>query len=470
MTAPAIPPTGHNPASPGQRQAARDHVTRLRQHGWTYRSIAAAAALSPNTVYALATGRRTSTTRHGHRRPHADQPGILSGSRLDAGGTRLRLRALHVMGHGSARIARAAGVHPQTIRKLVRGDARTVSPRLRDAIAGLYDAWWDKRAPGRTRFERAAATVARKRAIAGNWCAAAALDDDLLDIPGYRPQYGWKPATGTGTAPDIHPPALPQHKERHMTDDQRLTWGFILEVLDVLERHGYRRSDSEHPARPSGSSATWPGSTRAPWTLRAGRYVTVLVIPAGGTSRPDPHRPGRRHRLRPDRGHDPSAALDDAAEYSGTGRTCADCGRPVLPTCQQRLQAADTYDQIAGRMIHAAEASAARQTPGHRHRLRGRTRPPSRRPGSDRHRTTPGPSPGQPAGDGMKQHQDSEPRPRPGEQEAPGIRGRHRRQRLGQGALPGRRSQPLGRPAHRPRPPPRPRTRPGSRTMTPTRK
>jgi hypothetical protein len=49
--------------------------------------------------------------------------------------------------HGSARIARAAGVHPVTIRKLVRGDARTVSARLRDAIAGLYDAWWDKRAP-----------------------------------------------------------------------------------------------------------------------------------------------------------------------------------------------------------------------------------------------------------------------------------------------------------------------------------
>jgi hypothetical protein len=117
----------------------------------------------------------------------------------------LRLRALHVMGHGSARIARAAGVSEQTIRQLVRGDARTVSVPLRDTIAGLYDAWWDKRAPARTRLERAAATAARKRAIAGNWCAAAALDDDQLDKPGYRPRYGWKPATGTGTAPDIYP-------------------------------------------------------------------------------------------------------------------------------------------------------------------------------------------------------------------------------------------------------------------------
>src|SRR5271154_3576549 len=132
----------------------------------------------------------------------------LTFSRLDAGGTRLRLRALHVMGHGSARIARAAGAHPQTIPQLVRGDARTISPRLRTATTPAYPPWWDKRPPARTRPERAAATAARKRAIAGNWCAAAALDDDLLDLPGYRPCSGWKPATGTGIAPDIYPPAL----------------------------------------------------------------------------------------------------------------------------------------------------------------------------------------------------------------------------------------------------------------------
>jgi hypothetical protein len=192
------------PAS--QREAARDHVILLRQDGGTYRSIAAAAALSPATVRALASGRR--------RAQPATAAAVLTvairtlpRSRLDATGTRLRLRALHVMGHGSARIARATGVHPVTIRKLVRGDARTVSQQLRDAVTALYDAWWDKRAPERTRFERAAATAARKRAVAGNWCAAAALDDDQLDTPGYRPRQGWKPATGTGVAPDIRPPA-----------------------------------------------------------------------------------------------------------------------------------------------------------------------------------------------------------------------------------------------------------------------
>jgi hypothetical protein len=126
-------------------------------------------------------------------------------ARIDAGGTRLRLRALHVMGHGSARIARALGIREMTIGALVRGDTPTISPHLRDTIADLYDAWWDKRAPERTRTERAAATAARRRARTGNWCAPAALDDDQLDTPGYRPRSHWRPATGTGTAPDIHP-------------------------------------------------------------------------------------------------------------------------------------------------------------------------------------------------------------------------------------------------------------------------
>jgi hypothetical protein len=133
--------------------------------------------------------------------------------RVDAGGTRLRLRALAVMGHGSARIARAAGVSDQAIQKLARGDAKTVSPRIRDAVTAVYDAWWDKRAPERTRHERAAASAARRRAIRGNWCAGAGLDDDELDIPGYRPAYGWHAAQGNGIAGDIHPETREQMTE-----------------------------------------------------------------------------------------------------------------------------------------------------------------------------------------------------------------------------------------------------------------
>jgi transcriptional regulator with XRE-family HTH domain len=204
----AAPATGQPPAAPS---CVPDQIRRLRDQGGTYRSIAAAAGLAVGTVHDLASGRRQST-------PATERAllklscGTLPRARLDAGGTRLRLRALHVMGHGSARIARALGVREMAIRRIVRGDAATVSPKLRDVVADLYDAWWDKRAPERTRAERGAATAARRRAIAGNWCAGAGLDDDLLDIHGYRPTSGWKPAIGTGVAPDIGPPALPRRK------------------------------------------------------------------------------------------------------------------------------------------------------------------------------------------------------------------------------------------------------------------
>ena len=214
MTTTALTPAGQIPGEPPQPRSspARDHVCRLRACGGSYRGIAAAAGLAPTTVYDLVSGRRPATPVTTTALLAVTNAAVPR-ARIDAGGTRLRLRALHVMGHGSARIARALGVDPRTIRALVRGDAMTISPRLRDAVIAVYDAWWDKRAPERTRVERGTATAARKRAIAGNWCAAAALDDDLLDIPGYQPAYGWKPATGTGTAPDICPPARHQTKK-----------------------------------------------------------------------------------------------------------------------------------------------------------------------------------------------------------------------------------------------------------------
>jgi hypothetical protein len=213
------PPAGPVPSQAGPPYPAdgpgpaRAHVRRLRRDGGTYRGIAAAAGLAPATVYDLARG-RSRPTRDTTTAVLAVTSQNLPRGRLDVGGTRLRLRALHVMGHGSARIARALDVREMTIRQIVRGDARTISPKLRDMVADLYDAWWDKRAPARTRFDRGAATAARKRAIAGNWCAAAALDDDLLDIPGYRPRHGWKPATGTGVAPEIRPPARRRRRTR----------------------------------------------------------------------------------------------------------------------------------------------------------------------------------------------------------------------------------------------------------------
>ena len=96
-------------------------------------------------------------------------------------------------------------VRPETIRKLVRGDTATVSPEFRDLACDLWNAWWDKRPPERTRSERCAASAARRRAERHGWPAAAALDEDELDEPGYKPFSRYRPAIGIGIAPDFRP-------------------------------------------------------------------------------------------------------------------------------------------------------------------------------------------------------------------------------------------------------------------------
>ena len=122
--------------------------------------------------------------------------------RVHAGGTRLRLRALAAMGHSDARIARALGESPRVVTTVMSARARTVSRELRADVTALYEAWWDKRPPGRTRAGRAAAAAARSRARRGGWCTPMGLDDDQLDVPGYTPRATWRPAPGTGVADD----------------------------------------------------------------------------------------------------------------------------------------------------------------------------------------------------------------------------------------------------------------------------
>jgi hypothetical protein len=88
--------------------------------------------------------------------------------RLPADGTRLRLRSLMAMGHGYARLARAAGTSPADIRKIINGRAAEVTPQLHDRVRRVWEAWWDKTPPARTAAQAAAATKARARR--GGWC------------------------------------------------------------------------------------------------------------------------------------------------------------------------------------------------------------------------------------------------------------------------------------------------------------
>jgi hypothetical protein len=101
MTTSSRPPVLRTAASSRQLDpqldAIRGHVAMLRPDGGTYRGIATAAGLVPATVHDLVSGRSRITvgTATALRAVTAE---AVPRARVDAGGSRLRLRALHVMG------------------------------------------------------------------------------------------------------------------------------------------------------------------------------------------------------------------------------------------------------------------------------------------------------------------------------------------------------------------------------------
>ena len=137
--------------------SASEHVNRLREAGGTYEAIATAASVGAMTVHAIA-NRDVQVTPATAAALLAVTPERLPQRRLEAGGTAWQLRSLMAMGHtGTGRLARAMDVHPQTVMRLVRGEATTVSARLRQAAADIWEPWWDKVPPIRTAEESAAA-------------------------------------------------------------------------------------------------------------------------------------------------------------------------------------------------------------------------------------------------------------------------------------------------------------------------
>jgi hypothetical protein len=156
-----------------------------------------------------------------------------------------------------------------------------------------------------------------------------------------------------------------------MTSDYRITSDFIHDILDALERHGYTCSDDLHASRAieliGDLAHIYEGTQDAP----PSGYVAV---PSPQPIAPQPPGPPGQDAVLILAGQVKTllAALDDAAEYKrDRAETCAD---QSCTTGQWRLQAAEAYDQMADRMIHAAEASAAQQ------RARTHTAPPSTGP------------------------------------------------------------------------------------------
>jgi hypothetical protein len=180
----------------------REHMLKLRANGGTYESIGQAAETGAMTVHRIANAARPKVQAEVARRLLAVTEADIRSLHPTPGGTMWRLRALIAMGHTCSRMAAATGVPPATLRRIVRGEARTITGELRQAVIDLFDAWWDKTPLPRTRRDELAVGNALKRAALNNWPPPAGLDEDELDRPGYQPQVGWRHARGTGIADD----------------------------------------------------------------------------------------------------------------------------------------------------------------------------------------------------------------------------------------------------------------------------
>ena len=197
-----------------QAAPVQDHLRRLCRSGVSIRAIGRAAGVSPTTVHRLlndSASRRCHAQRHLHttqaRRLLVLTPATVEqlSPRRNAVGAQRRLRALTAIGYPAVALAAQLGVAPSTVRKLLSGHAKTVSPPLNHAVRALYDQVWDQPPAERTGAERRAATAARTRAAHSGWPAPMGLDDDRIDDPSYRPRAHWRPvacATSSRRASD----------------------------------------------------------------------------------------------------------------------------------------------------------------------------------------------------------------------------------------------------------------------------
>jgi hypothetical protein len=144
-----------------------------------------------------------------------------------------------------------------------------------------------------------------------------------------------------------------------MTTDRRHTWGLIIDVLDVLEQHGYHQADDQHTGRAVGLvgdlARIYEGSQEAP----AGAYL----VPAPQPRQPGPDGPASAATSSAEAiagagMHTILSALDEAADYKRERADCCpDCADRSCGLCQHRLGAARAYETLAVQLVRAMDAA-----------------------------------------------------------------------------------------------------------------
>ena len=153
-----------------------------------------------------------------------------------------------------------------------------------------------------------------------------------------------------------------------MAADDRWTLDFILEFLDVLERHGYHHHDNLHTSRTVGLlrdlARIYEGTQETPASTHAAEMPSD---PQPETAPPGPQRDQHAVIVSATDTGIIAAALGEAADCQrDRADTCADCTDRSCGTCQWRLRGAENYSHLATQLLWAAEASrvGSQPTPG----------------------------------------------------------------------------------------------------------
>lgn len=141
--------------------------------------------------------------------------------------------------------------------------------------------------------------------------------------------------------------------------DNRATWGFIIDVLEVLEKHGYRRGDDLHTGR--AVELIWDLARVYEGAEDASRGTEPQPQPAAQAETPAPVPVDEAAVVvSGDEIKTIMGALNEASDYNrDRAATCADCADQSCGTCQFHLQAAETYDRAMAELLLTAEASRA---------------------------------------------------------------------------------------------------------------
>jgi hypothetical protein len=171
---------------------ARAHVNELRSRGMGWERVAAKSGVAPSTVFRLL------WSQSGYppsRRIHRDTADALLALQLDpvmvpGVGARRRIQALVATGRSARALSRELGKVPTYLGKLLRNSGpvhRDTDRQIRD----LYDRLWNQPPPQDTVLQRRDATNARNLAERRGWPRPQCWDDDVIDDPDARPDYGY---------------------------------------------------------------------------------------------------------------------------------------------------------------------------------------------------------------------------------------------------------------------------------------